>query len=101
MASVSLSSIPYGADETVFVVIENSGGRGSVDRETERGDLETVVADLLAGQIGDPIRVLAFNTLEHWSKEKRKGLDSYAAGSWGPAAGAALLSANNHTWREP
>jgi hypothetical protein len=69
VASVSLSSIPYGADETVFVVIENSGGRGSVDRETERGDLETVVADLLAGQIGDPIRVLAFNTLEHWSKD--------------------------------
>lgn len=69
MASVSLSTIPYGADETVFVVIENSGGRGSVDRETERGDLETVVADLLAGQIGDPIRVLAFNTLEHWSQD--------------------------------
>lgn len=69
MASVSLSRIPYGADETVFVVIENSGGRGSVDRETERGDLETVVADLLAGQIGDPIRVVAFNTLEHWSKD--------------------------------
>ena len=69
MASVSLSSIPYGADETVFVVIENSGSRGSVDRETERGDLEAVVADLLAGQIGDPIRVLAFNTLEHWSKD--------------------------------
>lgn len=69
MASVSLSTIPYGADETVFVVIENSGGRGSVDRETERGDLETVVADLLTGQIGDPIRVLAFNTLEHWSQD--------------------------------
>src|SRR4051812_23077662 len=69
VASVSLSSIPYGADETVFVVIENSGGRGSVDRKTERGDLDTVVADLLAGQIGDPIRVLAFNTLEHWSKD--------------------------------
>lgn len=69
MASVSLSPIPYGADETVFVVIENSGGQGSVDRKTERGDLESVVADLLAGQIGDPIRVVAFNTLEHWSKD--------------------------------
>ncbi len=69
MASVSPSNIPYGADETVFVVIENPGGRGSADRETERCDLETVVADLLAGQIGDPIRVLAFNTLEHWSRD--------------------------------
>jgi hypothetical protein len=69
VASVSRSSIPYGADETVFVVVENSGGRESVDRETELGDLETVVAELLAGQIGDPIRVVAFNTLEHWSKD--------------------------------
>jgi hypothetical protein len=69
VASVALANIPYGADETVFVVIENSGGRGAVDREIERGDLETVVTDLLAGQIGDPIRVLAFNTLEHWSKD--------------------------------
>jgi hypothetical protein len=69
VARVSRSSIPYGADETVFVVVENSGGRESVARETELGDLETVVAELLAGQIGDPIRVVAFNTLEHWSKD--------------------------------
>jgi hypothetical protein len=69
VASVSLPSVPYGADETVFVVIENTGGRGSVNRNTELGDLETVVAELLAGQIGDPICVVAFNTLEHWSKD--------------------------------
>jgi hypothetical protein len=68
VASVALANIPYGADETLFVVIENSG-RGTVGREIERGDLETIVTDLLAGQIGDPIRVLAFNTLEHWSKD--------------------------------
>lgn len=69
MASFSPPSVPFGADETVFVVIENSGVRGSVDREIERGDLETVVADLLAGQFADPIRVVAFNTLEHWWKD--------------------------------
>lgn len=69
MTSVSLPSIPYGADETVFVVVENSGGGGSAGRETELADLESVVAKLLAGQIGDPIRVLAFNTLEHWSED--------------------------------
>jgi len=69
VASVSLPSIPYGADETVFVVVENSGGGGSADRATELADLETVVTKLLAGQIGDPIRVLAFNTLEHWSED--------------------------------
>lgn len=39
--------------------------------------------------------------LEHWKQRKRQGLDSYAAGSWGPKAGAALLGANGHEWREP
>lgn len=39
--------------------------------------------------------------LEHWKQQKRNGLDTYAAGSWGPPAGAALLAANGHEWREP
>jgi hypothetical protein len=69
VARFSPQTVPYGADETVFVVIENSGARGNVRREVERSDLETVIADLLAGQFADPVRVLAFNTLEHWSKD--------------------------------
>ena len=68
MASFAPPNVPYGADETMFVVIENTGAPGA-EREVERGDLETVVADLLAGQFEDPVRVLAFNTLEHWSKD--------------------------------
>ena len=35
--------------------------------EPERADFETVVHDLLSGQFHDPVRVVAFNTLEHWS----------------------------------
>jgi hypothetical protein len=69
MASFAPPRVPYGADETIFVVIENAGAAGGVEREAERSDLETVVADLLAGQFEDPVRVLAFNTLEHWSKD--------------------------------
>ena len=69
MASFAPPSVPYGADETMFVVIENAGAPGGVEREVERSDLETVVADLLAGQFEDPIRVLAFNTLEHWIRD--------------------------------
>lgn len=69
MASFTPPSVPYGADETVFVVIENAGPPGGVEREAERNDLETVVADLLAAKFEDPVRVLAFNTLEHWSKD--------------------------------
>ena len=39
--------------------------------------------------------------LEHWAAQGRTGMDSYVAGSWGPASAAALLAANGHVWREP
>jgi hypothetical protein len=61
--------VAYGADQTVYLVIDRFGGLGSVYRETEieRTDLETIITDLLTGQFNDPIRVVAFNTLGHWS----------------------------------
>ena len=37
--------------------------------EIERTDLETVIDDFLTGQFNDPIRVIAFNTLEHWAND--------------------------------
>ena len=63
--------VPYGADQTVYLVIDRFGGLGTVYRETEveRTDLETIVSDLISGQFNDPIRVVAFNTLEHWSED--------------------------------
>jgi hypothetical protein len=63
--------VPYGADQTVYLVIDRFGGLGTVYRETEveRTDLETIVSDFISGQFNDPIRVVAFNTLEHWSDD--------------------------------
>src|ERR1700745_549787 len=63
--------VPYGADQTVYLVIDRFGGMGTVYRETEveRADLETIITDLLSGQFNDPVRVVAFNTLEHWSDD--------------------------------
>jgi len=63
--------VPYGADQTVYLVIDRFGGLGTVYRETEveRADLETIIADLMSGQFNDPLRVVAFNTLEHWSED--------------------------------
>jgi hypothetical protein len=62
------SKVPYGADQAVYLVIDRLDELGSACRETEaeRSDLETVIADLMSGQFNDPIRVVAFNTLEHW-----------------------------------
>ena len=63
--------VPYGADQTVYLVIDRFGGLGTVYHETavERADLETIITDLMSGQFNDPIRVVAFNTLEHWAED--------------------------------
>ena len=63
--------VPYGADQTAFLVVDRLGREGSVDREVEveRADFETIIADLVAGRFNDPVSVIAFNTLEHWSQD--------------------------------
>jgi hypothetical protein len=62
--------VPFGADETAYLVID-CFSNGTVYRETEieNTDLETVISDLLTGQYNSPLRVIAFNTLEHWSDD--------------------------------
>ncbi len=39
--------------------------------------------------------------LEAWRAQGAAGMDTYAAGSWGPASSAALLAQRDHVWREP
>ncbi len=67
----SPSMVPYGADQTVYLVIDRFGASGAVDREieVERTDLETIIRELMSGHFNDPVGVIAFNTLEHWSKD--------------------------------
>jgi hypothetical protein len=69
--SWSPDKVPYGADETVHLVIDSFGTNGTVYRETEieKADVETIVGDLLSGQYNNPVRIVAFNTLEHWSED--------------------------------
>jgi len=63
--------VPYGADQTIYLVVDRFGQLGSIYRETEveQTDLETIITDLMTGQFNDPVRVVAFNTLEHWSND--------------------------------
>jgi hypothetical protein len=68
--------VPYGADQTAYLVIDRFGGLGTVYRETgiERTDLETVITDLMSGQFNNPVRVVAFNTLAHWAQDVSKDI---------------------------
>ena len=63
--------VPYGADQTAYLVVDRfrASGPGYRDIEIERSDLETIIDDLMSGQFYDPVRVLAFNTLEQWLED--------------------------------
>ena len=54
-----------------YLVADDFGQLGRTWREAdyETTDLETVIQDLLTGQYGNPIRVVAFNTAERWSED--------------------------------
>ena len=87
----SPGTVPYGADQTVYLVVDRFSN-GSVYRETEieRTDMETIIEDFLTGQFNDPVRVVAFNTLEHWANDVSKDIASDDPNSlrhrWRPGA---------------
>jgi hypothetical protein len=58
-------------DITVHIVLDDFGKAGRVYREIDEEDttLGSVVDDLLTGQFNNPVRVVAFNTSEGWSRD--------------------------------
>jgi hypothetical protein len=65
------SIVPSGDDHNVYLVMDDLGRLGRVWREADdrAAELEAVILDLLAGQYRSPIRVVSFNTAEHWSQD--------------------------------
>ena len=65
------SIVPSGDDHNVYLVMDDLGRLGRVWREADdsAAELEAVILDFLAGQYKSPIRVVAFNTAEHWSQD--------------------------------
>jgi hypothetical protein len=70
------SIVPYGADQTVYLVVDRFGALGVAYRETDvvRTDLEATITDLMSRQFSDPIRVVAFNTAERWAQDVSKDI---------------------------
>ena len=65
------SIVPTDHDQTIYLVVNNFRHLGTAFTETdvEQADLETVIIDLMSGQYSNPIRVVAFNTAEHWAED--------------------------------
>jgi hypothetical protein len=58
-------------DVTVHIVLDDFGRLGRAYRETDEAGAsrEDVIDGLLTGQFNNPLRVIAFNTAEGWSRD--------------------------------
>lgn len=65
------SIVPNSDDQNVYIVVDDFGRKGRAFRETdvETADLETTIANLLAGEYSNAVRVVSFNTAEKWSQD--------------------------------
>src|ERR1700681_4962847 len=57
-----------------YIVLDDFGKAGRVYREAAEAaeadaTLESIIDDLLTGQFNNPLRVVAFNTSEGWSRD--------------------------------
>lgn len=58
-------------DQDTYLVVDDFGWIGCVWREIDVGstDRETVVRALARGEYNKPVRIVAFNTAECWSRD--------------------------------
>ena len=58
-------------DETIHLVMNDFGDLGCayVESDTGKADIETIIADLIAGKYSAPARVTAFNVAEGWARD--------------------------------
>jgi hypothetical protein len=67
----SPSIVPQSQDRDVYLVLDDFGRLGCSWRETDEAstDRAALMEDLLEDQYSNPVRVIAFNTAEGWSRD--------------------------------
>jgi hypothetical protein len=67
----STPSLVPSNNATVYLVLDDFGKLGRAYRETDenRANIDTVVQDFLNGEFKRPVRVVAFNIAEGWSRD--------------------------------
>ena len=63
--------VPDKTDGTVHIVLNDFGDLGHAYTETDEAEADeaTIVENILSGQYSHPLRVIAFNTTEGWSRD--------------------------------
>ncbi|MET4319206.1 hypothetical protein [Bradyrhizobium sp. RT5a] len=59
-------------DREIYLVLEDFGARAGCSwRETDEQDtdFETIISDLISGQYAYPVRIVALNATEGWSRD--------------------------------
>src|SRR5437879_5571225 len=71
MRTVESASLVPRSEPTVHLVLDDFGKLGRTYRETDEANADeaTVIENLLQGQYANPIRVVAFNVEEGWSRD--------------------------------
>ena len=67
----SPSIAPNGHEQDTYLVLDDFGRLGRAWRETDEAGASrsTLVRNLLDGQYENPVRIVAFNTAEGWSRD--------------------------------
>lgn len=68
----SPSIVPDAGDHDTYLVLDYFGeriGRAWREADEDHTDRETLITDLMTGQYSNPVRVVAFNTAEGWSRD--------------------------------
>ena len=71
-AYLTIHRAPRGPEQDTYLVLDDFGGRlGCSWREASADsvDRETLIRDLVDGQYTHPVRIVAFNTAEGWSRD--------------------------------
>lgn len=55
-------------DRDIYLVLGDFGAR-AVETDEQDTDRETVLRDLISGQYAYPVRIVAFNAVEGWSRD--------------------------------
>ena len=65
------SIAPQATEHDIYLVLEDFGRLGRAWRETDEDatDRETLILNLLSGEYKNPVRIVAFNTAERWSRD--------------------------------
>jgi hypothetical protein len=68
---ISPSIAPNGLERDIYLVLDDFGSLGRAWREIDEAGASrpTLVRNLLEGQYENPVRIVAFNTAEAWSRD--------------------------------